>query len=123
MAQAKVIVKLKSDSGVIKVTTWAQSIEAAIEAVCSAQNAPKNAVVYAKVAPLTIYDIKQLSESTAPEFFTRRTMRFFRQKMSDFSVTRCGNDKFMISAPFGPGMGNGVTKRIFNPFTKELERL
>ncbi len=115
----KIIVKLKSDNGAIKVTTYAASIEAAKEIVCSQQNAPKEAIVYAKVAPVSIYDIKRLSESSAPYFFTRKTLKFFKQKMSDFSVNRFGDDKFIISAP----MPYGLTQRIFNPFTNELNQI
>lgn len=117
--QAKVIVKLAHDNGTAKISVWANSIEEAIEQVCNAEKCPKRAVIYAKAAPVTIYDIKRLSESAAPYFFTRKTLQFFKQTMSSFSVTRWGNDKFKISAP----MPYGHTERIFNPFTGELERI
>lgn len=120
--QAKVIVKLKSDGGPVKITTWAQSIEQAIKQACTAENAPETAVIYAKVSPLTISDIKYLTESKESHFFSRSSMRFFGQTMRDFSVTRWGNDKFKIFAPWGKGI-SGKTERIFNPFTNELERL
>ena len=118
----KIIVKIKHDSGTDKVTTWAQSIEQAIEQVCTAKGAPKDSVIYAKVAPLTISDIKAKTEQTAPYFFSRQSMRFFGQRMADFSVTRYGNDKFLISAKYG-GEIAGKTERVFNPFTNELERI
>lgn len=121
--QAKVIVKLKHDKGTVKISTWATSLQDAITKVCTAENCPETAVIYAKVSPLTISDIKYLSEATSPHFFTRSALRFFKQTIGSFSVTRWGNDKFYICAPFGAGMGGGKTERIFNPFTNELERL
>lgn len=115
--KAKVIVKLKHDNGTQKISVWATSIENAIETVLKAENAPKNSVIYAKVAPLTISDIKRLSAENAPYFFARSEMRFFKQKMSDFSVTRRGDSEFYIFAP----RPFGKTERIFNPFTGELK--
>jgi len=119
MATAKVILKLKHDKGTAKIPVWANSIDEAINKVINSENAPKSAIIYAKAETPTIYDIKRLTEDTAPHFFTRKTMRFFNQKLSDFSVTRYGNDKFLISAkrPYGS------TERIFNPFTNELEHI
>lgn len=114
---AAVIVKLKHDKGTVKIKTWAESIQQAITQVCKAENAPESAVIYAKVAPLTISDIKYLTSETAPHFFTRSTLKFFRQKMGDFSVTRHGDDKFYISAPHQ----HGRTERIYNPFTRKLD--
>jgi len=115
--KAKVIVKLKHDNGTQKISVWATSIENAIETVLKAENAPKISVIYAKVAPLKINDIKRLSAENAPYFFARSTMRYFKQKMSDFSVTRKGDSEFYIFArsPFGK------TERVFNPFTGDLK--
>lgn len=117
MYSAKVIVKLKHDKGAVKFTVWATSIQEAINKVIESEKAPLSCVIYAKVSPLTISNIKYLSKEKAPYFFSRSTMKFFNQKMKDFSVTREGNDKFYICAkhPFGN------TERIFNPFTRELE--
>jgi len=117
MYQSKVIVKLKHDKGTTKISVWATSLQEAIEKVMESEKAPLNSVVYAKVSPLTISDIKYLSKEKAPYFFNRSTMRMFKQTMRDFSVTRYGNDKFYISAPSEAH----TTKRIFNPFTRELE--
>lgn len=115
--ETKVIVKLKHDAGTVKITVWATSLHDAINKVCKSENAPVSSVIYAKVAPLSISDIKYLSKEKAPYFFARSTMRFFGQNMKDFSVTRYGNDKFYLSAPHP----HGKTERIFNPFTRELE--
>ena len=118
--KANVIVKLKHDTGTVKIKIFADSLEDAINTACNTYNAPKSAVIYAKVEPLTIYDIKRLSAEKAPYFFDRKTMKFFKQTLSDFSATRYGNDKFYISAP---SWGGNRTARIFNPFTGELEHL
>ena len=115
----KIIVTLKHDKGRVNIKTWANSIEDAKTAVLKAENAPENAILSIKVAPLTISDIKYLTEETAPYFFDKKTMRFFNQTMKDFKVTRHGNDKFYISAP----RPFGTTERIFNPFTRELEHI
>jgi hypothetical protein len=117
MKTTKVIIKLSHDTGAAKISTYATSIDEAIKKVCEAENAPKQAVIYAKVAPITIYDIKRLTQETSPNFFARKEMRFFKQKLSDFSVTRKGDDKFLISAP----RPFGKTERLFNPFTNKLE--
>lgn len=114
--KAAIIVKLKHDKGSVKIKVYTTSIDEAIDIVCKSEGAPKTAVIYAKVAMLTIYDIKRLSEAKAPYFFTRKTLNFFNQKMSDFSVTRQGNYKFYICARHP----HGKTERIFNPFTGEL---
>lgn len=103
----KVIVKLKHDTGKVKISVWANSIEEAINKVLQSENAPNSAVIYAKVTPHTIHDIK------------RNSWFFSTQKLSSFSVKRYGNDKFYIYAIYA-----GVTiQRIYNPFTKQLERL
>jgi hypothetical protein len=120
MNLVKVIVKVKNDKGVVKFINWATSLENAIDNICKAENAPLNAIQYAKVAPLTIYDIKRLSEEKSPYFFSRKTLNFFKQKVSDFKVSRIGNDKFYI---YANSFGNNVTERIFNPFTNELEHI
>lgn len=117
--QAKIIVKVKHDNGTSKISTFAASIDEAIQNVIKSENCPQRAVIYAKVAPLTISDIKYLTQETAPYFFSRKTLQFFKQRVSDFKVTRQGNDKFYISAP----RPYGKTKRVFNPFTRELEHI
>lgn len=116
---SKVIVKLKHDTGTVKISVWANSIEEAINKVLQYENAPNSAVIYAKVTPHTIHDIKRETAESSPYFFSTQTLKFFKQKLSSFSVKRYGNDKFYIYANY-PG---GTTQRIYNPFTKELERL
>lgn len=119
MYSPKIIVTLKHDKGTVKIATFAASIDDAINNVLKVEKAPKTAVKSAKVSPVTIYDIKYQTQETAPHFFTRKSMKFFNQKMSDFSVKRYGNDKFIIEAkrPYGK------TTRVFNPFTRELEHI
>ena len=72
---------------------------------------------------LTIYDIKELTRDTAPEFFTRETLKYFGQTMKDFKVTQIG-DKYRIASVCRntEGVQTGrETIRIFNPKTNELE--
>ena len=114
-----IIVTLKSDTGKVKIKVWSNSIEEGIKQVTSAQKAPLSAVIKAEVAKPTIYDIKRLSEDSAPYFFSRRTLQFFNQKVSDFKVYRAEDNKFLIQAP----APHGYTKRLFNPFTNELEHI
>ena len=116
---AKVIVKFRHDRGTIKISTWASSIDAAIEQVLRAENAPRSAVIYAKVSQLSIYDIKRIHEEKQRPalYFSLKTMRYFGQKVSDFKVKRHGVDKFYISAK----SKDGVSERIFDPFTGKLE--
>ena len=118
--QTKVIVCLKHDAGRIKISTYATSLDEAIEKVLKSENASKSAVLYAKVAPMTISDIKNYVVN-APHFFDRSSMRHFGQSMKDFSVSRFGDDSFKISAPSRmSGRVVGTTERIYNAFTREF---
>jgi len=72
---------------------------------------------------LTIYDIKELTRDTAPEFFTRETLKYFGQTMKDFKVTQIG-DKYRIASVCrnNEGIQTGrETIRLFDPKTNELE--
>lgn len=72
---------------------------------------------------MTIYEIKRRTAITSPYFFSRDSMRFFRQKLRDFSVKKHG-DKYLISAPsYWNGKLMGYTQRLFNPITNELEMI
>lgn len=66
---------------------------------------------------LTIYDIKRLTADTAPYFFTKDTMRFFMQRLSDFKVYQQTDGRYKIIAdrPYGQ------TLRFFNPLNNALE--
>jgi hypothetical protein len=114
MHTTKVIVCLKSDLGRVKIGVWASSLEEAKERVLRDQNAPESAVIYCRVAPLSIYDIKNRVEGP---FFSRSTMRFFKQTLKSFSVYREGDGLFRIAAP---SFGGHFTKRVYNPFTNKL---
>jgi hypothetical protein len=71
---------------------------------------------------MTIYEIKELTRETSPYFFEKNTMKFFRQKMSDFKVYKQEDGKYLITAPsYCNGKLMGITKRLFNPETNELE--
>lgn len=72
---------------------------------------------------LTIYDIKRLTADTAPHFFTRDTLKFFHQTMKDFSVSKCDDGRYYISAPMRDRSGKrvGTTERFFNPINNKLE--
>jgi hypothetical protein len=72
----------------------------------------------------TIYDIARLTSETSPHFFSRETMKFFNQRMSDFKVYKQDDGRYLITAPVIKG-GKEVsrTKRYFNPETNELDRV
>jgi hypothetical protein len=82
---------------------------------------PKEVNGLAGVKSLTISDIKRLSHEHSPYFFDRKTMKFFGQRMSDFKVQKLSNGKYRIYAK--RGKGGGITERIFNPLTNELEHV
>lgn len=73
---------------------------------------------------LTIYDIKRLTQDTAPYFFTTKTLKFFGQTMRSFSVSKQSDGRYLITAPMVDrftGRNMGQTKRYFNPDTNILE--
>lgn len=72
---------------------------------------------------LTIYDIKELSSKDAPYFFTRDTLKFFHQKMSDFHVKKQSDGRYYIYAIMKNHTGRnvGLTERYFNPANNKLE--
>jgi predicted lipase len=81
---------------------------------------------------MTIYEIKRRLEDTAPQYFSRETMKFFGQTMKDFRVYKQKDGKFLICAPIRQKTrfsGSqiwatiGETRRIFNPETNKLERV
>ena len=65
----------------------------------------------------TIHDIKRLTSETSPYFFSRDNMKFFGQTLKDFKVSKIDETHFLIQA----SSWGGVTKRIFNSKTNELE--
>ena len=71
---------------------------------------------------MTIYDIKRLTEATAPHYFTRSTLKAFGQTMRDFKVYKQLDGRFMICAPrFLNGKQLGESVRYFNPTNNKLE--
>jgi hypothetical protein len=72
---------------------------------------------------MTIYQIKHATRNTAPEYFTRKTMRFFGQTLKDFSVRKQPDGRFRIAAPMRNYEGKkiGVSVRFFNPENNKLE--
>lgn len=72
---------------------------------------------------MTIYDIKH-RVTNAPHFFDRKTLKFFKQTMRDFSVRKMADGRYFVSAPMRGWSGEivGKTERIFNPVTNEFER-
>ena len=80
---------------------------------------------------MTIYEIKRRLEDTAPQYFSRESMKFFGQTMKDFRVYKQKDGKFLMVAPIRERTrfsGSeiwatiGQTRRIFNPATNRLER-
>lgn len=64
---------------------------------------------------LTIYDIKYLTQETAPCFFKRSTLKGFGQTMKSFKVSKISDTIYYISAPiYHNGKVMGKTERYFN---------
>ena len=71
---------------------------------------------------MTIYEIKRRTEETAPEFFTRETMKFFGQTLKDYKVYKVDNENYLITAPMRMrGKVIGQTRRLFNTDTNKLQ--
>lgn len=72
---------------------------------------------------LTIYEIKRLTADTEPYFFSPNSMKFFGQRLSDYSVYKIDDTHYKISAPIKDrgGKVRGYTERIFNTETRKLE--
>ena len=69
---------------------------------------------------MDIKTIKQLTQETQPYFFDEKTMQFFNQKLSDFSVEQLTSTTYLISAPtYWDGNLMGHTKRVFNTETND----
>jgi hypothetical protein len=78
----------------------------------------------------TIYEIKRLTAETSPQFFSRQALKFFKQTMKSFRVTKAPGGKFLIRAEIGnlfPDLARyhkkEYTLRIFDPSTNKLERI
>lgn len=72
---------------------------------------------------MTIYQIKELTQDTAPHYFTRKTLQFFGQTMKSFKVYKQEDGRFMIVAPMKERSGKviGESVRYFNPTNNKLE--
>jgi len=71
---------------------------------------------------MTIYEIKRRTEETAPEFFTRQTLKFFGQTLKDFRVYKMDSKNYLITAPMRMrGEVIGQTRRLFNTDTNKLQ--
>lgn len=76
---------------------------------------------------MTIYEIKRRVADTAPYFFSHSAMRLAHQTLRDFSVCKCVDGRYRISAPRyyrddGRLKQVGMTIRYFNPANNTLER-
>lgn len=73
---------------------------------------------------MTIHEIKQRTQETAPYFFASKTMKFFGQTMRSFSVRKQPDGRYRVPAPMVDrftGRNMGETVRYFNPETNELQ--
>jgi len=71
---------------------------------------------------MTIYEIKRRTEETAPEFFTRQTLKFFGQTLKDFRVYKVDSKNYLITSPMRMrGKVIGHTRRLFNTDTNKLQ--
>lgn len=116
----KVIVCVKTTDGRKKYEVFAESIADAKEKVLYYKDIKDSAIIYARVKKPTIYEIKSAIESRGGYYLSRQTLKFWGQKMKDFSIERHGDDKFIISAPTKLGV---VSAKIFDPFTNELKSI
>jgi IS1 family transposase len=71
---------------------------------------------------MNIYQIQELTKETSPHFFSKDTMKFFRQTMSGFKVEKVG-ERYRIYQKMRNQSGQqiGMTVRYFNPKNNELE--
>lgn len=75
---------------------------------------------------MTIQEIKNRTQETAPYFFISKTLKFFGQTMKSFKVYKQQDGKYLISAPMkdrNTGKTTGYTERLFNPETNILEHV
>lgn len=74
---------------------------------------------------MTIYEIKYKTLEPSPYFFCRKTLKFFHQRMRDFSVRKQNDGRYLISCPMRDFNGKqvGTTQRLFNPTTNELDHV
>jgi hypothetical protein len=72
---------------------------------------------------MTIQEIKRLSSITAPYYFSKSSLKFFGQRMSDFKIKKQTDGRFLISAPMRNSEGKviGKSERYFNPMNNKLE--
>ena len=72
----------------------------------------------------TIYEVAELTSETSPYFFSKKSMKFFGQKMSSFKIYKQDDGRYLITAPvIMNGKEVSRTQRYFNPETNELERV
>jgi hypothetical protein len=73
---------------------------------------------------MTIYEIKRRTKETSPYYFDKKTMRFFGQRLKDFKVRQCRNNKnvYLLTAPSYDFNGNymGDTQSYFDKTTNEI---
>lgn len=65
---------------------------------------------------MTIYEIKERVNQTAPYFFTSHTMKCFGQTMKSFKVQKQNDGRYYISAPMKDRFyrqSNGQNRKIF----------
>ena len=72
---------------------------------------------------MTIYEIKKRTKVTAPYFFSKDTLRFFGQRISDFTVKKQNDGRYEIKAICrnAPHEEQYYTVRYFNPSNDKLE--
>jgi hypothetical protein len=75
------------------------------------------------IKTMTIYQIKELTQETAPYYFDKKTLDFFGQTMRSFKVSKQEDGRYKISAPMKSYWDThiGESVRFFNPLTNELE--
>lgn len=119
---------VKSDSLKYKYLVKAENVWGAKDFICKYLSCPASAVVSVAVhyPSLTIYQVKRIHEAKGGKyFFSRQTLRFFGQRLSDFSVVKDGEGGYIVAAPIKRhGVNTGHwTKQSFNPNTGEFNSI
>ena len=69
---------------------------------------------------MTIYEIKQEIEEKSPYFFSKKTLRFFGQKLTDFKTKTMGGDIYIYAPSYWDKKLMGYTVKRFCSKQKAL---
>ena len=70
---------------------------------------------------MNIYEIKEKTKETEPYFFSKETLHFFGQILSDFTVKKQSDGRYRIKGICRNAPLKHYTIRFFNPINNKLE--